>query len=130
MKELHILATDRSPEVIFRPDEGLLKLFGRSVPENCTEFYHPLLEALEKYKVSPATITNLEIGLEYLNTSSFDILLRILKMLDEMAKKGESKVHIKWYYESDDGEMRDVAEEYNSYLENLQLEIIEREELG
>ena len=92
---------------------SLLK--GRSILENATDFYAPILLELEKYNQHPAAQTLVDFQLEYFNTSSSKCILDILKQLQEI-HLGISEVTINWFYDEDDEEMLEIGEDYSSII--------------
>jgi hypothetical protein len=54
MNILEISPTDDSPEINFNPDSGIFELKGKSLPEDVSSFYNPVIEWLEEYAKNPA----------------------------------------------------------------------------
>jgi len=87
MKELIIKKTPNTPSVNFNPDTGVMKLEGRSIPENPGDFYDPIIEWLEEYFKKPVETTNFEMSLEYVNSGSSKYLLGIFRILKKSMMK-------------------------------------------
>ena len=100
MNNLLIESTKKTPEVSFHAD-GRLKISGRSIPEDPTQFYDQLFEWMYFYCQEPNDITTLDIELEYLNSGSSKAILHILRALVDLHKKGK-RLTINWYYEEGD----------------------------
>ena len=115
METISIEATPKTPTITFDSGKGFLEIKGRSIPENALEFYKPLVEWVEKYADKPQTSTNVNIQLEYFNTSSSKCILDVFKKL-EAIKKGGSNVLINWYYEEDDEDMLEAGEDYQAIV--------------
>ena len=115
MEPIIIEGTSKTPSVRFDPNEGVFELKGRSIPENSVEFYKPLVEWLDNYKESPLEKTSVDICLEYFNTSSSKCLLDIFKKLENICR-AKHDVVINWYYESDDEDMFEAGEDYESIV--------------
>ncbi len=115
METISIEATPKTPTITFDSGKGFLEIKGRSIPENALEFYKPLVEWVEKYADKPQTSTNVNIQLEYFNTSSSKCILDVFKKL-EAIKKGGSNVLINWYYEEDDDDMLEAGEDYQAIV--------------
>ncbi len=118
--------TPKTPYVRLDGEKGLIEIKGRSIPENSVEFYKPLIDWLDKYGNVPLEVTNVNIQLEYFNTSSSKCILDIFKKLELIYKKG-SKVQINWYYEEDDEDMFEAGEDYQSII-NIPFTMIEMED--
>lgn len=115
MGKISIDGTSKTPTVLFDSDKGVMELKGRSIPENSIEFYKPITESLEAYSKEPKTATNVEIQLEYFNTSSSKCILDLFKKLEAIHKAG-NEVSIKWYYEEDDEDMLEAGEDYQAII--------------
>jgi hypothetical protein len=115
MNDFHLAATPKTPLVQFNSASGILRLEGKSIPENSVEFYRPLLEWLEEYAQQPAANTVLELCLEYFNTSSSKCILDLFRKLEQL--KSTNPVAIFWYYDADDEDMREVGEDYQALLQ-------------
>ena len=69
----------KTPYVRLDGEKGLIEIKGRSIPENSLEFYKPLIDWLERYSSKPLENTNVNVQLEYFNTSSSKCILDMLK---------------------------------------------------
>lgn len=115
MKELNIKKTPNTPAVSFDPDTGVMKIEGRSIPENPGDFFDPLIDWLEEYFKNPVETTSFELSLEYVNSGSSKYLLGIFRILKK--KHDEGKLcSINWYYEEDDEDMLEAGEDYESII--------------
>ncbi|MCG8578505.1 MAG: DUF1987 domain-containing protein [Bacteroidales bacterium] len=116
----------KTPFVRLDGENGVVEIKGRSIPENSVEFYKPIIDWLEKFGDTPSEETNVNIQLEYFNTSSSKCILDIFKRLELIHKKG-NPVEINWYYEEDDEDMFEAGEDYQSII-NIPFKMIEMEE--
>lgn len=115
MEAISIEGTPKTPTVNFDTEKGFLEIKGRSIPENSIEFYKPIVDLLERYATKPQPTTNVNIQLEYFNTSSSKCILDVFKKLEGINKNG-SKVMINWYYEEDDEDMLEAGEDYQAII--------------
>jgi hypothetical protein len=60
-------------------------------------------------------VTQVNVQLEYFNTSSSKCILDVFKKL-EAINKGKSEVTVNWYYEEDDEDMLEAGEDYESII--------------
>ena len=86
METLLIEGSPKTPTIKFDWDKGFLEIKGRSIPENSIEFYKPLVDWLDKYSGKPQKLTNVNIHLEYFNTSSSKCILDVFKKLESIQK--------------------------------------------
>lgn len=126
METFAIEGTPKTPTIKFDMDNGVLEIKGRSIPENSIEFYKPLVDSLEKYASKPKAQTNVNIQLEYFNTSSSKCILDVFKKLEGIHKNGNN-ITINWYYETDDEDMLEAGEDYQAII-NVPFKMMEVEE--
>ena len=115
MEPISIEGTPKTPTVKFDASTGNIEIKGRSIPENSIEFYKPLVDWLEEYGGNALEKTNVNIQLEYFNTSSSKCILDVFKKL-EAIQKTKDGVLINWYYEEDDEDMLEAGEDYESII--------------
>ncbi len=111
MEVIKIKGTDDTPSVILDKENEIFEISGRSLPEDVTSFYEPILNWLDEYAENPNSKTVFSFKLVYFNTASSKLLLDILMKLEEMYENG-NEVLIKWYYPEDDEDMEEAGEEY------------------
>jgi len=126
MENINIDGTPKTPTIHFNKESGVLEIKGRSIPENSIEFYKPMLDWIEAYAKSPKGDTQVNIKLEYFNTSSSKCILDVFKKLETVTG---TKMVINWFYEQDDEDMLEAGEDYQAII-NIPFKMIEVEELA
>jgi len=111
MEVIKIKGTDDTPTIILDKDGGIFEISGRSLPEDVTTFYEPILNWLDDYQEEANDQTAFSFKLVYFNTASSKLILDILMKLEEMHENGNS-VLIKWFFPEDDEDMEEAGEEY------------------
>jgi hypothetical protein len=115
MLEKKIPPTKNSPEIILGPD-GIIKIRGRSISENVTEFFKPIGAWIDEYIQNPADLTCVDIKLEYFNSASAKIFIQLLQKLTYVKLKNK-KVIYNWYYEDGDEDILERGEYFSSVLD-------------
>jgi len=123
MKAIKIEGTPTTPAIKFDPKVGKLEITGRSVPEGTLEFYRPLLETLDEYINKPVSPTQVDVYLDYFNTTSSKCILDMFRRMKDVQNKG-NEVVVNWYYEKDDEDMRKVGLDYQ-HIVNLPFNMLE-----
>ncbi len=116
LEKLTIKGTRETPEIVLDKELGILKIEGRSLPENAFEFYTPTVNWLKEYNESPNKETNLNIYLEYLNSGSLKQLFRIIYLMEDLIEDGNES-HITWRFKKNDELMREKGLEFKQLLE-------------
>jgi len=116
MDSINIEGTPKTPTISFDANTGIIEIKGRSIPENSIEFYKPLVDWLDKFADVAQGVVNVNIQLEYFNTSSSKCILDVFKKLENLQNKNRAQVVINWYYEEDDEDMLEAGEDYQSIL--------------
>ena len=76
MEELRISPTKNTPEIILNP-LGIIRIKGRSIHENVTDFFEPVEDWISEYITVPADITSVDINLEYFNSASAKVFIPV-----------------------------------------------------
>jgi hypothetical protein len=109
MKELNRYTanpTKRTPRIIL--EQGRIFIIGRSIPENPGEFYRPIYDWINSYARVNGHKTTIELGFEYINTSSTKWVYNIIKQIAGM-KNLDKNVKIIWYYDRGDEDMCELG---------------------
>jgi len=115
VKELQILPTNLTPEIILNP-EGIIKIKGRWMNENIADFSKPILDWFDTYICDPAEITCADIYLEYFKGVNLMIFISLLKKITYIKLK-DKKFVINWYYEEGDEDILEQGEYISSFLD-------------
>ena len=116
MEALILKGSVDTPNITLDVENNIFEFSGRSLPENASEFYSPILNWIEEYAQKPLAKTVFEFKLTYFNTASSKLLLDIFTKLEEMTEAGKD-VLIKWYYPEDDEDMDEAGDEYADMIE-------------
>jgi hypothetical protein len=111
METIKIQGTEDTPKITLDKDNEIMEISGRSLPEDVTSFYDPVLAWLDEYSQSPNKQTIFNFKLVYFNTASSKLLLDILMKLEEIHENG-NEVLIRWHFPEDDEDMEEAGEEY------------------
>lgn len=115
MEALKIQATDETPSVVLDPANNIFEFSGKSLPEDVTLFYGPVLDWLDKYGSSPRPKTTFDFKLVYFNTASSKLILDILFKLESIHESG-TEILVRWHYEEEDEDMKEAGEEYGELV--------------
>ena len=115
MQSLKIEATDNTPYVFCDAKTGTIEILGRSIPENATGFYEPILAWLEKYSKNAADDSKFVFYLDYINSISQKIIIDILYKISDI-EEGKL-VKVEWKYDEDDEEMMEEGEIFKNKFE-------------
>lgn len=122
MQSLEINASAETPEVMFDKSSGVLRISGRSLPEDAFSFYQPIIDWTEAYlRANPIQQIELNFQLDYFNSSSGRYLLELLSKLEAHGKA--SLIKINWFAEEDDELMIEKGNELKSLIK-LPFEVI------
>ena len=117
MEHLIIDKTDDTPAIDFNPGTKELKISGRSLPEDVTTFYEPVLNWLDELESSDGGHYQFIVILEYFNTASSKLILDILMRFEDIHTGGSVTIEIIWNFDKRDTDMEEAAEEYSELVE-------------
>jgi len=122
MKDLIIKETEKTPSVALSTN-GVLKIEGRSIPEDAAKFFKPLLEWTKDFTAEKIRV---DIKLEYFNTSSSKFILEMLRLLEN--NPNNNNILVNWFYEEGDLDVLESGQYFESII-GIPFKYIEYEEL-
>lgn len=115
MKPLEIQGSDVTLTTILDKEKGIFEFTGRSRPENVLGYFEPIFAWLEEYKQDPNPQSIFNFKLEYYNSSSAKVLLRLFVKFEEYYNDGmDIKIH--WHYPANDEDILESGEDYASLV--------------
>ncbi len=122
MDDLFINDTESTPEINFKRS-GQLSIKGKSLPEDPKKFYDPIFKWADDFS---AKNVQLDVQLEYVNTSSSKRIIELLKGLDN--NRNIKEINLNWFYEADDYDMLEFGEMIEHNLHRTKAKYIEYED--
>jgi hypothetical protein len=113
MSDLRLEGTSKTPSVEFTLEPMCMTISGRSIPENSIEFFQPLLEWVDAHCSAAGKSLEVNIRLEYFNTSSSKCLMDLLRRVEASSVTAS----VNWYYEAEDEDMLEAGEDYDAIIE-------------
>ncbi len=109
MSPIHLPKTALTPLVIFEPEECILKLEGRMIPENVDAAFLPINQWIEDYLKEDKPL-HILIRLYFYNSSSLKRLFTLCRKLDTHFNQGR-RLSVIWEYEEGDENSKTDIEE-------------------
>ena len=107
-------ATRNTPIVLL--EQGKIYIKGRAISENPGEFFRPLYNWITSYITNSCPKTEIELGFEYINTSSIKWIYAILREIAGI-KNLYGTIKFIWIYEKGDDDMHELGMIFRSMLE-------------
>ncbi len=117
MEKWIIEATDRSPSVVLDRQESILKIEGRSYPEEGMDFFDPIIMRFRSLQDSDNPINTIHIRLEYYNSATSKALAELFNALVKAKSHGHDIKAIWEYEEEDEG----IQEDVDMFIETFDL---------
>ena len=118
----HIVATERTPEVILTSNPLRLQLKGESYPEDVSAFYGEVINAVDALAKNPRGDLQVDFELIYINSSSIKALYRIFEGFESYRKIAQS-VRINWRADPDDDIMVELGEDFQDRFPALEFQV-------
>lgn len=112
MNILNLEGTDDTPRILLDREKGVMEISGRSLPEDATQFYRPVLDWIQEYAMHPNPTTTFVFKLDYFNTASSKLLLDLLFALEDLPG-----IKVEWHFLEDDEDMEEAGEEFSELVE-------------
>lgn len=110
MKNINLEPTTSTPAVRFTSD-GRLLIEGRSLPEDVSKFYNPLIAWVKHLTTE---VVKIDLNLEYLNSASSKKVLELLRVLDN--NEAIKDLIVNWHYEADDEDALESGQIFEDFL--------------
>ncbi|MGB0368515.1 MAG: DUF1987 domain-containing protein [Flavobacteriales bacterium] len=117
MEKWIIEATDRSPSVILDRQLSILRIEGRSYPEEGMDFFDPIILRLRSLQETETPIRIIHVRLEYYNSATSKALAELLNALERTRELGH-EVRVVWEYEEEDDT---IQEDIDMFIETFDL---------
>jgi hypothetical protein len=112
MQALKIEETDDTPTILLDKQSGKFEISGRSLPEDSSEFFSPVLVWMSAYAKEPNPSTEFVFKLDYSNTASSKFIHDILLILEKI--KGSKVI---WCHQTNDEDMLDAGKEFAEQMD-------------
>jgi hypothetical protein len=122
MSELHIAATDRTPEIQLSAAQGIFSMRGESFPEDVAAFYGQVIMAIDAMASTIQGPLKVDVAMVYINSSSIKAMFRIFEGLENVRKNGHP-LTITWHFQDDDDIMQELGEDFKDRFPDLPIEV-------
>ena len=122
MSDLHIAATDRTPEIQLSASEGIFSMRGESFPEDVAAFYGQVIMAIDAMASSIQGPLKVDVAMVYINSSSIKAMFRIFEGLENVRKHGHP-LSITWHFQDDDDIMQELGEDFKDRFPDLPIDV-------
>jgi len=116
MENYIVPATKYTPRIELHFNDKYLRIEGDSWPENAMEFYQPLFFKLDEYFSFEGQSLNIDLFMDFINTSSSKMIDDMVKKLQTFFQKGH-EIKLQWFYP--EGDM-DCKDKFETLLEDAQ----------
>lgn len=115
MKAIKYTETEDTPEVTLDRARNRFEFYGKSLPEDAESFYQPILHWFDEYIKEPNKDTTILFKMDYFNTISSKMILKILHKLEAIHKKRKN-ILVHWYYHEMDEDMMDAGQAFSEMV--------------
>jgi hypothetical protein len=112
--QIYIEGTRKTPAISL-DSKGIIKIEGRSIPEDAELFFKDVVIWMNSYIALKRESTRVDLSFEYLNSGTSKVILQMLKALKDMGNTGHV-LTVNWYYEEGDDDILERGEYYASIL--------------
>ena len=124
MNRFELEATGNSPYVNIDAENGLIELKGSSYPEDPVGYYENILDWITDNFNKLSQKIEVNIKLEYFNTSTSKSLFKLFQLLGKKKKVNNNDVIINWFFRVEDEDMLEAGEAYKG-LSQLPFHFVE-----
>ena len=122
MSDMHIAASDRTPEIQLSIADGIFSMRGESFPEDVAAFYGQVIMAIDALASTIQGPLKVDVAMVYINSSSIKAMFRIFEGLENVRKNGHP-LTITWHFQDDDDIMQERGEDFKDRFPDLPIEV-------
>lgn len=122
MSDMHIAATDRTPEIQLSIADGIFSMRGESFPEDVAAFYGQVIMAIDALASTIQGPLKVDVAMVYINSSSIKAMFRIFEGLENV-RKNCHPLTITWHFQDDDDIMQELGEDFKDRFPDLPIEV-------
>jgi hypothetical protein len=122
MSDMHIAATDRTPEIQLSIADGIFSMRGESFPEDVAAVYGQVIMAIDALASTIQGPLKVDVAMVYINSSSIKAMFRIFEGLENVRKNGHP-LTITWHFQDDDDIMQELGEDFKDRFPDLPIEV-------
>ena len=100
-----------TPSITADWESGLIMIAGESYPENTFEIFDPLISWVETYLDTADRGLQINLQLNYLNTSSIRAIIDVFELLEAANSQGR-QVLVHWLYDPRNPRAAELGEEF------------------
>ena len=123
MSDLHIAATDRTPDIQLSVAQGIFSMRGESFPEDVAAFYGKVILAIDALASTIQGPLKVDVAMVYINSSSIKAMFRIFEGLENVRKLGHG-LTVTWHFQDDDDIMQELGEDFKDRFPDLPIEVL------
>ena len=97
MEIYKVSGNESTPDICLDQNRGIFIFNGRSLPENASSIYLPVITWFDEYIKNPNDETLLDIRFDYINSSSIKQLAKLFVLLENIITKG-GKLQVRWHF--------------------------------
>jgi len=109
MEIYKVSGNESTPDICLDQNRGIFIFNGRSLPENASSIYLPVITWFDEYIKKPNDETLLDIRFDYINSSSIKQLAKLFVLLENIITKG-GKVQVWWHFAAEDPDTKAYGE--------------------
>lgn len=112
MNKFEIASTQRTPHIVFDPEQNFFLIEGESYPEDVRAIFDQPMAVVQSYLMSEfAAELVFAFKLKYFNSSTARVLMDLFIAIEESSQRGR-KIRVEWHHEADDDNMQELGEEF------------------
>jgi hypothetical protein len=127
METFHLEATKFTPDILLDPENRIIRMSGKSYPENTFDFYSPMIDWVQKYFQSSSKdkVTFIEMEILYFNSSSSKLFFDFFDIVEDAQNDGH-EIHINWIYDEENESAEEAGEDYKEDFNKLNFNLISK----
>lgn len=116
MDNFYLKGTETTLTIGLNKNEGSFLFQGKSRPENAFAYYEGVFQWFDQFEKDPNSEMRIEFKLEYFNSSSAKVFLRLMVRFEKLLNRGFD-IKILWYFHAFDEDVLEAGEDFASLVD-------------
>lgn len=115
--------TVKTPAITFDPSTQVLRIIGKSYPEDLYAFWQPVIDRVNALMATQDEIFSLDFELTYHNSGSARVIINFIKEAERIAQTNGKHISVIWRYDPEDEQSKEQGEDYQDLCSLVRFEM-------
>lgn len=113
----------KTPAVTFDPSAQVLRIIGKSYPEDLYAFWQPVIDRVNVLMAKQGETFSFDFELTYHNSGSARVIINFIKEAERIAQTNGKRISVIWRFDPEDEQSMEQGEDYQDLCNLVHFEL-------